>query len=259
MNRIIPCLLVDNKALYKTINFKNPRYLGDPFNTIRLFNGKEVDEIVVLDFGASRDKKHPDFDFIKKLASECFMPICYGGGLSTIEDVEKVFRLGIDKVSFNTALHNNISLVKEAIKRYGSQSIVASIDYKIVESSYYVHIDNGRTNTRLELIDFAKQVESIGVGELLVTSIDNEGTYKGYDEYLYKVCQTVKIPVSVNGGANSFKEMKNALERGASAAVAGSLFSFFGRKKAVIPNYLSYEEICTQVTEHKSVIKSEGS
>jgi imidazole glycerol-phosphate synthase subunit HisF len=243
MSRIIPCLLVDNKALYKTVNFKNPRYLGDPFNTIKLFNGKEVDEIIVLDIGASRDKKHPDFDFIKKLASECFMPICYGGGLSTIEDVEKVFRLGIDKVSFNTALHNNIPLVKEAIKRYGSQSIVASIDFKKVGSNYFVFINNGRTNTNVKLSDFALQLEKIGVGELLLTSIDNEGTYKGYIQVIFEICKKTNIPVTANGGASSLTEMLLALKLGASAASAGSLFSFKGKRRAVIVNYPSRDEV----------------
>lgn len=237
MSRIIPCLLVDNKALYKTVNFKNPRYLGDPFNTIRLFNGKEVDEIIVVDIGASRDKKNPDFDFIKKLASECFMPICYGGGLSTIEDVEKVFRLGIDKVSFNTALHSNIPLLKEAIKRYGSQSIVASVDYKKIGKNYIVYINNGKKKIELELFSFVKKLENMGVGEIVLTSIDREGTYLGYDDVSFDVCDTVNVPVAVNGGASSIDEMFNAISKGASAAIAGSLFSYYGRKKAVLPNY----------------------
>ena len=239
MSRIIPCLLIDNQELYKTINFKKPRYLGDPFNTIKLFNGKEVDEIIVLDIGASKHKKTPDFDFIKKLVSECFMPICYGGGLSNIEDVDKVFKLGVDKVSFNNALHTDTELIKEAIKRYGAQSIVASIDFRNVKSNQIVFINNGKVNTKIKLMDFALQMEKIGVGELLLTSIDKEGTYKGYDEIVFEICKKVEIPVTVNGGASSLDDMINAIKRGATGAAAGSLFSYYGKKKAIIPNYPS--------------------
>ena len=243
MSRIIPCLLVDNRGLYKTINFKKPRYLGDPFNTIRLFNGKEVDEIVVLDIGASRDGKHPDFEYIKKLASECFMPICYGGGISSIDDVDNVFKQGIDKISFNKALHNNIDLVIESIKRYGSQSVVASMDFKKIKGKNILFTQNGQKNTKIELKDFAVYLESIGVGELLITSIDKEGTYMGYDEVIFDICKLVKIPVTANGGASSLKDMISAIDRGASAASAGSLFSYFGKKRAVIPNYPTLNEI----------------
>lgn len=243
MSRIIPCLLVDNKALYKTVNFKNPRYLGDPFNTIKLFNGKEVDEIIVLDIGASRDKKHPDFDFIKKLASECFMPICYGGGLHTIEDVDKVFKLGVDKISFNSALFENIYVVKEAIKRYGSQSIVASVDYKNIRGRKIVFTHNGRKNQNVDLLDFCEYLESLGIGEIILTSIDNEGTYKGYDESLYYIFSKFNIPMTINGGASSINDLVFAKTNGASASAAGSIFAFYGRNRAVIPNYPSYEEL----------------
>jgi cyclase len=237
LSRIVPCLLVDNKGLIKTINFKNPRYLGDPFNTIRLFNGKEVDEIIVLDIGASRDDKKPDFDMIRKLASECFMPICYGGGLNNIEDVQKVFELGVDKVSFNTALHDNIIVIKETIRRYGSQSIVASIDFKNVKGKNIVYTHNGQRSTKIELKDFAVYLESVGVGELLITSIDKEGTYMGYDESIFDICKLVNIPVTVNGGAGSLQDMISAIDSGASAASAGSLFAYYGKKRTVIPNY----------------------
>jgi imidazole glycerol-phosphate synthase subunit HisF len=237
ISRIVPCLLIDDKGLYKTINFKNPRYLGDPFNTIRLFNGKEVDEIIILDIGASRKHKKPDFDLIRKLASECFMPICYGGGLNNIDDVEKVFKLGIDKVAFNTALHENIGVVIETIKRYGSQSVVASIDFKSLNKDHIVYTHNGTKKTSKELLEFVKIVEDTGVGEILITSIDKEGTFLGYDEILFLVCNQVKIPVAVNGGASSIEDMEAAIKKGASAAVAGSLFSYFGKKRAVIPNY----------------------
>lgn len=237
LSRIVPCLLIDNKGLVKTINFKNPRYLGDPFNTIRLFNGKEVDEIIVIDIGASRDNKTPDFDMIRKLASECFMPICYGGGLKQISDIEKVFKLGIDKVAFNSLLHENIDIVKETIKRYGSQAVVASIDFKKKGNNYFVYTYNGKKNTKLKLSEFVKKIESIGVGEILLTSIDREGTYKGYDKISFDLSHTLNIPVSVNGGAGSIDDMFDALKNGASAAIAGSIFSYYGRKKAVLPNY----------------------
>jgi cyclase len=237
MSRIIPCLLIDSNALYKTTSFKNPRYLGDPFNTIRLFNGKEVDELIILDIGASRDNKKPNFELIRKLASECFMPICYGGGLGDISDVEKVFKLGIDKVSFNTALHDNINVVLQTIERYGAQSVVASVDYRKIGNKNIVYTRNGTIRTKKILFDFVKELESLGVGEIIVTSIDNEGTFRGYDESSIEVCNMLDIPVSVNGGAGSLEDMIQAINKGASAAIAGSLFAYYGRKKAVIPNY----------------------
>lgn len=243
MSRIIPCLLIDKRGLYKTINFSKPRYLGDPFNVIRLFNGKEVDEIIVLDIGATRDKKKPDFDMIRKLVSESFMPICYGGGLNDINDVDKVFKLGIDKVSFNTALHDNINIVKEAIKRYGAQSVVASVDFKKIGQQYIVFTNNGKKKTKYKLLDFVIYLEDFGVGEIVITSIDKEGTYQGYDEMLFDICKLVNIPIALNGGASSLRDMLNAVYNGASSAIAGSLFSYYGRKKAIIPNYPDRNEI----------------
>ncbi len=235
--RIIPSLLIQGKALVKTINFSNPTYLGDPFNTIRLFNGKEVDEIIVIDIDATRQNRGPNFELIRKISSECFMPICYGGGLNNLQDVEKIFNLGIDKVSFNSSLISNINLITETVRKYGSQAVVASIDYKKINGRYVIFTQNGSINTKIDLIAFLDKLDNLKIGEFLVTSIDNEGTFNGYDEFLLNIINRFKTPIAINGGANSLETMIDAIRRGASAAVAGSLFSFYGRKKAVIPNY----------------------
>jgi cyclase len=171
------------------------------------------------------------------------MPICYGGGLRDINDVEMVFKLGIDKVCFNTALHDNVKVVKETIKRYGSQSVVASIDFKIMNNNHYVYIHNGKVKTKYQVLDFAKELEGIGVGEIVLTSIDKDGTYQGYEEVSFKICELLNIPVAVNGGANSLEEMISAIKKGASAAIGGSIFSYYGRKKAIIPNYPERQEV----------------
>jgi len=244
-SRVIPCLLLKGKGLYKTIQFKKPRYLGDPINTLMLFNNKEVDELIILDIEASLENKAPDMNYLKLLASECFMPLCYGGGVTTIQQVESLFKVGIEKVSFNTALFYQPELIKEAVKNFGSQSIIASIDVKKgLFGKYSALVKSGTIDVKKDLSEYVKHISDLDVGELVITSIDNDGMMKGYDHNLIKkVSSLVDFPVIANGGAGLLKHCVDAIETGASAASAGSLFVYYGPLKAVLVNYPTQDEL----------------
>jgi cyclase len=244
-SRVIPCLLLNNLGLYKTIQFKTPKYLGDPINTVRLFNDKEADELVVLDIGASASGKGPNFENMKRLTRECFMPICYGGGVSSIKQVEMLFKLGVEKVSFNTSLFLQPDLVSEATKVFGSQSIVASMDVrKGFFGAYSVYVTSGSRDTKCDPIQYARRAEGLGIGEILLTSIDRDGMMNGYDYKLIESVSTaVNIPVIACGGAGNLSDCVKAINCGASAAAAGSLFVFYGPLRAVLVNYPTQEEL----------------
>lgn len=241
LRRSIPILTVEDSDLVKTKQFKDYKYVGDPINAVKIFNEKGVDELVVLDI--TNDKSGPDYDLIKSFANEAFMPLTYGGGVTTIEQMKKIFRLGVEKISLNTAAYKSPDLVREAVSFFGSQSIVGSIDYKKdLLGRTYCFINNGRVKTKFNPIDLAKYYESIGIGELLVTSIDKEGTKKGYDfKTLDKLIKSVNIPVISNGGASSKKQLIEMIDKfGAAGAAAGALFVFQGVHDAVL---VSYENI----------------
>lgn len=246
-SRVIPCLLLKNKGLYKTIKFGSPKYLGDPINTLKLFNNKEIDEVIVLDIMSSLNGAEPNINYLKRLTSECFMPICYGGGVKTLNQVEALFKIGIEKISFNTALSNNPNLIYEAAKNFGTQSIVASIDVKKkLLGSYSVYISGGKIDIKTNPVDFAKNVENMGAGEILLNSIDRDGMMNGYDyELIEKVSMAVSIPVIVCGGAGKLSDCVKAVNHGASAAAAGSIFVYYGPKKAVLINYPTQDELNT--------------
>jgi cyclase len=244
-SRVIPCLLLQDQGLYKTIKFKNPRYLGDPINTLKLFNDKETDEIVVLDISASINGRGPKFDYIKRLTRECFMPMCYGGGVTTIEECEVLYKLGVEKVAFNTSLFTNPKLIRDAAKNFGSQSIIASIDVKKnLFGSYSVYVMSGTKDTKCNPVSYAKRAEELGVGEIFINSIDKDGMMNGYDyELIEKISSAVNIPVVAIGGAGSLADCVKSVKGGASAAAAGSLFVYYGPLKAVLINYPTQEEL----------------
>lgn len=244
-NRIIPCLLLQGKGLYKTTKFKDARYLGDPINTVRLFNDKEVDELVILDIEASLKDKPIQKEYLKKVVSECFMPVGYGGGISSIQDVEDLFKMGIEKVIFNTALVNDPNLVKKAVKNFGSQSIVASIDVKKnLFGNCNAFIMSGTQKVKTNLFDYIEYVQKLGVGEIVLTSIDHEGMMEGYDYNLIdSVSKVVKVPLVANGGSASLQDCVEAIKNGASAAAAASIFVYYGARKAVLVNYPTHEEL----------------
>lgn len=244
--RVIPVLLLHKGGLIKSVKFKNYQYIGDPINAVRIFNEKEVDEIVVLDVDASREKRKPNFDQIREIASEAFIPLAYGGGISEIEDIKKLFFLGIEKVVFNYQAINNISLITSSANLVGSQSIVVSIDVKKNWlGKYKVFTFNGNINTNEEPVTLAKKMENAGAGELILNSIDRDGTYQGYDiDLIQQVCTSVNIPVIVCGGAGSIDDFRLAIKEGkASAVAAGSYFVFQRPHNAVLISYPSPTEL----------------
>jgi len=244
--RVMPCLLLRGSGLVKTVRFKDPTYLGDPRNTIKIFNEKEVDELVLLDITATENKREPNYDLLHELTSECFMPLAYGGGITDLKQIEKILKLGVEKVAINTSAVENPALITRAANFFGSQSIVVSIDVKRkLFSKYEVYIRNGKQKTGLDPVVLSRQMESAGAGEILLNSIDRDGTMQGYDlEILRQVTDAVKIPVIACGGAGSIKDFALAVKQGgASAVAAGSIFVFHGRHRAVLISFPKRKEL----------------
>jgi imidazole glycerol-phosphate synthase subunit HisF len=244
--RVIPVLLLQHGGLVKGRQFKNHRYIGDPINAVRIFNEKEVDELVFMDIAATDEDRDPDFDLIADIAGEAFMPFAYGGGIRTVDQIEKLFSIGVEKAVVNTAAFHEPSRVKEAVRVAGSQSIVVSMDVKkTMFGSYEVYVNNGRTRTNLDPVTYAKKMEEYGVGELIVSSIDREGTGHGYDIKLLEiVANSVDVPVVALGGAGSLEDLAQAKnETAVSGLAAGDLFVFHGKHKAVLITYPSYPEL----------------
>jgi cyclase len=237
--RVIPTLLLDNKKFVKTSQFKEPQYIGDPINTLRILNDKEVDEICVLDIYATRNSAPPDLGYIKLLTSECFMPLCYGGGITTIDQALAIFRSGVEKIILGTAAFKNEMLLTEIAKKVGTQSAVVSIDIKKDWlGRFRVFVNNGRENTSLTPSDYAERMEQLGAGELLIQNIDREGAQTGYCiECIHQVAHRVKIPVIASGGAATIEDFLKGIQAGASAIAAGSMFVYKGSRKGVLINY----------------------
>lgn len=235
--RLIPCLSIQDRGLVKTTKFANPRYLGDPINAVKIFNGKGVDELCILDITATKENKGPDFEYLKDIASEAFVPLSYGGGVTKLEQIEKLFYIGYEKVVINTAFALNPNLIKESAELAGSQSIVVSIDVKNeLLGKRACYINSGSTKIKQDPVNLAKQAEALGAGEILLNSITLDGTMKGYDlELVKKISDSVSIPVIACGGAKDIHDFKKVLfEAGAHAAAAGSLFVYYGPQKAVL-------------------------
>jgi cyclase len=232
--------LLKNNGLVKTIKFKKSRYIGDPINAMKIFNTKEVDELVILDIMATKNKKEPDYKFIKEIVSEAFMPIGYGGGVNNLEHIRQLFKLGVDKVILNSAAILEPDLIKKASEIYGNQSILVSIDVKKdIWGRYKLYYHPNNKNTKLDLFQFIKKIESLGAGEIIVNSVNNDGVMNGYDTNLVNlVSKSVKIPVIALGGAGSMNDLKNAVINGASAVAAGSLFVFQGIHRGVLISYI---------------------
>ncbi len=244
--RIIPCLLVKNGGLVKTVQFGNPKYVGDPINAVRIFNEKEVDELVVVDIDATAQNREPDYLLIKNLASECRMPFCYGGGIKTVEQVEKVISLGVEKVAISSAFVSNQELVKAATRVVGSQSVVVVLDVKKSGpgGGYEVWTHNASRSTGQSPLEWAKRAENLGAGEIVINSIDHDGVMKGYDLSLVRtIRESITLPITVLGGAGSLKDIDELIRAfGIVGAAAGSLFVFKGIYRAVLINYPSRSE-----------------
>ena len=243
--RVIPILLIQNEGLVKGVQFKNHRYVGDPINAVKIFNEKEVDELCVLDISATVNNKKPDIKRIADIVSEAFMPISYGGGVTTLDEVKELLYNGVEKILLNTALHTHPDLITQIANSAGNQSAVASIDVKKnIWGKYKVYSRNATKDTGKDVLDFAKECENKGAGEIVLNSIDKDGMCNGYDtELIRKVAQTVNVPVVAVGGAWQTSHLTDAKRAGASAVAAGSMFVFHGKHKAVLISYLNNNEI----------------
>lgn len=242
--RVIPCLLLKDLGLVKTIKFSNPKYVGDPINAVKIFNEKEADELIFLDITATNGRKKPSFELLSRIASEAFMPFSYGGGLRDIDDVKTIFKIGTEKVIINTYANENPEFIKEVAERFGSQSVVVAIDVKKEKGNYEVFVNSGKINTKKNPINYAIRMEKMGAGEIFLNSIDKDGLMQGYDiELIKEVSDAVTIPVIACGGAGKIEDFNNAIKSGASAVSAGSLFVFVGPHKAVLITYPDREEL----------------
>lgn len=243
--RIIPSLLLSDGGLVKTCRFSDPKYVGDPINAIRIFNEKEVDELMVLDISASHKGKGPDYDLIERFAGECFMPLCYGGGISSLEQARRLFSLGVEKVCLQTAVLDDPSLIEDIASRYGSQSVVVSVDVKknwLGKKCLY----SASTKKALKkpFMDYVSSAIEAGAGEILLNSVDRDGTMSGMDlELITQVSSSLSVPLIASGGASNIKDMKDAVDAGASAVAAGAFFVFHGPHRAVLITYPKYEEL----------------
>ncbi len=239
--RIIPCLLVKNGGLVKTVRFDKSKYVGDPINAVRIFNEKEVDELVVLDIDATAQNREPDYKMIANLAAECRMPLCYGGGVKTAEQVQKIISLGVEKVALSAAAVKTPELIAEASAKVGAQSIVVVMDVKKAGllRRYELFTHNGTKGTGLDPVAFARRAAELGAGEVVVNSIDRDGEMKGYDlELISRVREAISLPLTVLGGAGSLDDIRGIINKfGIIGAAAGSLFVFKGKYRAVLINY----------------------
>jgi cyclase len=243
--RVIPSLLLDNDSLYKTTKFNNPKYIGDPINAVKIFNNKEVDELILLDYTATTEDRIPNFENIQEIVSEAFMPIGYGGGINSLNHIEKLFKIGIEKVILNSAAFLNENILTEAIKIFGSQSIVVCIDYKRdLFGNNVVYTQCGNLKLKIDFLAACKHFQELGVGEIMINSIDREGIMNGYDILtINKVSRELLIPIIASGGAGNISHLADGVKAGASAVAAGSMFIFQGIHKAVLLSYITSEEV----------------
>jgi imidazole glycerol-phosphate synthase subunit HisF len=237
--RIIPCLLLEDRRLVKTVRFKDPKYIGDPFNAVRILNEKEVDELVFLDIASRRTGRPPDIDLVRRIASECFMPLAYGGGVCTLDQVRAILGCGAEKVVINTAALETPALIEQAAGEFGSQSVVISIEVK--RTLFGVpRVTNGRLHKMLSLdpAGHAKAMVLRGAGEIFLNDVDRDGMRGGYDLNLIRsVSAAIDVPTVACGGAGSIADLAAAIAAGASAAAAGSLFTLYGKHRAVLITY----------------------
>ena len=242
--RIIPCLLLSNKGLVKTTNFKDPKYVGDPINAVRIFNEKECDELMFLDIDSTTKNLNPDLNLIKKIANECRMPLCYGGGVKDIKTAIDIFYLGVEKVAISSGALDNPELIYDIAKRVGSQSVVLVLDIKkSLFGEYDIYTHNGKRKSKLNIFEFINRIQELGAGEIVINSIDQDGRQKGFDLKLcQKVMKKIKIPMSIIGGAGSEEDFKALFsQHPIIGAAAGSFFVFKGKYKAVLISYPNKE------------------
>lgn len=235
--RFIPVLLLSGKGLVKGTRFGDHGYVGDPINTMRIFNEKLADEVILLDIDARREGRTPDLELVTRIADECYMPLSVGGGLSRIEDVERLIRSGVEKVVLNTAAVERPALITEVAERFGSQSVAVAIDYVETSTGRHVATDNGTSIRDLDPLGWAQTAVTAGAGEIILSAVDRDGTRTGFDtELIRQATERLDVPVVALGGAGSPDDLRGAAAHGASAA-AGSLFVHFGRRRTVLITY----------------------
>jgi imidazole glycerol-phosphate synthase subunit HisF len=236
---VIPCLLVDDEAMVKTVRFENGVYLGDPINVINLFNRFEVDEITLLDVRATVEARPPPFELIERLAAECWVPLSYGGGIRSVDDVRRVLSSGVEKIVLGTVAADEPQVITEAARIFGTQAVIVAVDARrSAAGGYETFVASGRRAVGLDAASFAREATSRGAGEILVTSIDRDGTMEGYDvELIHIVADAVDVPVIACGGAGDRADIAVPIHAGASAVAAGSIFVFQGRDRGVLINF----------------------
>ncbi len=246
-HRVIPALLLRKNGLVKTTRFKDPKYVGDPINAIRIFNEKEVDELMVLDITASKENLEPNFEMIEQIAGECFMPLSYGGGVRTVEQAQRIYALGVEKICLQTSAFNNPGLITELAQRFGSQSVMVSVDVKrnwlgkpqIYSSTKASSLDS-------DWIEHTQELVNAGAGEVLLNAVDKDGTLQGPDLALIEqLSKAIQVPLIAVGGVGSMGDIKAAVAAGASAVAAGAFFVYHGPHRAVLITYPKYAELET--------------
>ena len=238
--RIIPSLLIHKNGLVKTVKFKDSKYVGDPINAVKIFNEKEVDELAVFDIDATVLENEPNYNLIEKLANQSRMPICYGGGVKNVDQAQKIFSLGIEKIALSSAVIHNPTLISEISQKVGSQSVIVVLDIKYkIFGGYEIYTHNGKKSTGIDPVSFAVKAQELGAGEIIINSIDQDGMMKGYDmKIISKIRKVVTIPITVLGGAGTIDDIKKVIKKyGIIGVSAGSLFVFKGKYKAVLINY----------------------
>ena len=240
--RIIPVLLIENRDLVKSLNFQNNIYVGDPINTIKIYNEKKIDELIVYDITKTNEKRI-DYDFIKILAKECNMPLCYGGNIENVDQIEKILSLGVEKISLNTSLFSNPNFVKNASNKFGKQSIVATFDIKKKSGEYFIFTESGKKKINNNLISTIKELQ-LSVGEIIIQSIDRDGTMQGYDIDLFNyISKYINIPFTFVGGAGKIDHIEQIIKRSTIAACGCASFFIFKKKRgSVLINYISQPE-----------------
>ena len=243
--RIIPSLLIQDNGLVKTVNFKNPKYVGDPINAVKIFNEKEVDELAIFDIDATAKGIEPNYSLIERIANQSRMPLCYGGGVKTIEQAQRIFGLGIEKIALSSAVLQNPKLITDIADRVGAQSVIVVLDVKKkLFGGYEVFTHNGKKATGINPFKFIEQAQQLGAGEIVINSIDQDGVMRGFDMSLIeKAREKTSLPMTVLGGAGSLEDIEKVIDRHKIIGVAaGSLFVFKGKYKAVLINYPNKEE-----------------
>lgn len=244
-HRVIPCLLLRHGGLVKTQRFARPKYVGDPINAIRIFNDKEVDELIVLDIAASKEGREPDYALIEQFAGECFMPLCYGGGIRTVEQAQRLFALGVEKVCLQTAAFDDPTLVTRIAERVGSQSVLMSVDIKRgwFGARQVVRSATGST-LAMPWLEVVHRAVDAGAGEIVLNAVDRDGTMEGMDlDMIREASAALSVPLIAIGGVGTLEDIGAALRAGASAVAAGAFFVFHGPRRAVLITYPSYNQL----------------